>query len=240
MKNTKSVSIFFPCYNDEKSIKSLVVHAINVAKKLTSNYEIIVIDDGSTDTSKVVLKQLARSYKKLKLIFHNQNIGYGGALKTGFRVASKDLIFYTDGDGQYDVKELPLLYNLMTDDTNFVNGIKIVRHDPTIRVVFGNMYSLIIRWLFWIPIYDVDCDFRLIRKSLIKKLDLHCNSGAICVELVKNAQLNNAHFRQVTIHHYERPYGESQFFRIDRLLFTFIELFRLWFSLMMKTQSTPT
>jgi glycosyltransferase involved in cell wall biosynthesis len=238
IKNNPSITIFFPCYNDAKSIKPLAENAIRVAEKICANYEVIIIDDGSTDNSRQVLTDLAHSYKKLKLIFHKNNIGYGGALQSGFKEATKDLVFYTDGDGQYDVNEIPLLYNLMTDDIDFVNGIKMVRHDPTNRVVLGNMYSMFTRWLFWTPIYDVDCDFRLIRREVVQQLNLHCNSGAICIELVKKAQRSGARFRQVSIHHYERRYGKSQFFRADRLFYTLFELLLLWFNVMFKPYIT--
>src|SRR3989344_698908 len=167
-----SISIFFPCYNDEKSIVKLVKNAFKIVRKHTNNYEVIVIDDGSKDRSREALLKLAKEYPKLKLVFHRKNKGYGGALKSGFKTANKDLIFYTDGDGQYDVLELPLLLNLMTKDVNFINGIKMARHDPTYRIILGNAYSFFARWLFFLPIYDVDCDFRLIRKSIIKKIKL--------------------------------------------------------------------
>jgi glycosyltransferase involved in cell wall biosynthesis len=232
MIRNNSISIIFPCFNDSRSIKFLVEDAFEVVKALNVEHEVIVIDDGSTDASKAVLKTLARKYKHLKLIFHPHNIGYGGALRTGFSCASKDLIFYTDGDGQYDVKELFLLYTLMTPDINFVNGIKIGRHDPTYRIVIGNIYSMVIRWLFWLPIFDVDCDFRLMRRNLFTNIQLVSNSGSICVELVKKAQRNNAKFRQVSVHHYERRYGTSQFFRPERLLITFHELLLLWIDTM--------
>ena len=114
-------------------------------------------------------------------------MGYGGALISGFKQATKDLIFYTDGDGQYDVKELPLLHMAMSPDVSFVNGIKMDRQDYTYRVILGNLYALIIRWIYRLPIYDVDCDFRLIRKEIIKKIKLTKTSGAICTELVKKS-----------------------------------------------------
>jgi len=230
-KNNPCISVFFPCYNDSQSIGLLVNDAFSVLKKLTNNYEIIVVDDKSKDNSREVLKSLQTKYKKLKLVFHTKNKGYGGALKSGFKNSSKDLIFYTDGDGQYDVKELPLLFSLMSRDVDFVNGIKMARHDPSYRIVVGNLYNLFIRWFFWLPIYDVDCDFRLIRKKIIKKIKLTSNSGSICVELVKKSQRAGAVFRQVSVHHYERKFGQSQFFRIDRVLSTFQELITLWIHL---------
>ncbi len=231
-KNKLSISVFFPCYNDEKSIGKLVEDALGVLRQLTNDYEVIVIDDGSKDNSRDVLKVLAKKHKRLKLVFHEKNRGYGGALKSGFKTASKDLVFYTDGDGQYDVKELPILFSLMTSDVNFINGIKMARNDATYRIIIGNFYSLVIRWAFWLRITDVDCDFRLIRRSIVKKLDLKSNSGSICVELVKKAQRAGAKYRQVSVHHYERRFGNSQFFRLDRILKTFRELSKLWLQLM--------
>ncbi len=230
---SESVSIFFPCYNDSKSIGELVENAIDTIRKFTNKYEVIVVDDASTDNSKEVLEKLSKKYKHLKIIYHSKNQGYGGALRSGFNAARYGLIFYTDGDGQYDVRELPLLLSLMTKDCDFINGIKMSRHDPTYRIVVGNFYSFVIRWLFWTPIYDIDCDFRLIRKSLLQRLSLNNNSGSICIELVKKAQRAGAKFRQVSVHHLERRYGISQFFRVNRILQTFLELIMLWVKLML-------
>ncbi len=226
MKHT-GISVFFPCYNDAKSIGTLVSDAASVLRKLCNDWEIIVVNDGSTDESASVLAHLAKSLPQLRIITHLRNQGYGAALRSGFIAARKPYIFYTDGDGQYDVKELAILLPLMTKEIDFVNGIKISRKDPTYRVVLGNWYSLVARWLFWLPIYDVDCDFRLIRASVLRKIKLTSNSGAICVELVKKAQRAGARFRQVSVHHFERRHGASQFFRIDRLLTTLGELVRL-------------
>lgn len=227
-----SISAFFPCYNDSKTITKLVEDTLTILKKLTDDYEVIVIDDGSADNSVELLKKLTKKHKHFKLIEHKKNRGYGGALKTGFATASKDLIFYTDGDGQYDVKELPILFSLMSPDVDFVNGIKMTRQDAHYRIVIGNFYSMVVRWMFWLPIADVDCDFRLIRKSIIKKINLTSNSGSICVELVKKSHRANANFRQVSVHHLKREWGQSQFFVPKRLLSTFWELGNLWIKLM--------
>ena len=232
VKQEYSISVFFPCYNDAKSIRKLVEDSFLILKKITYNHEVIVIDDRSTDGSRKVLKNLSKKYKNLKLVFHERNLGYGGALRSGFKTASKELVFYTDGDGQYDVKELPILLSLLTKDIDIANGIKMSRHDPTYRIFIGNLYSFVARWMFFLPIYDVDCDFRLIRRSILRKLDLKSNSGSICVELVKKSQRAGAKFRQVSVHHKERKWGQSQFFRVDRILITFFELGKLWIKLM--------
>lgn len=231
LKRNPSISVFFPCYNDSKTIGKLVEDAFKILQALTDDYEVIVIDDGSMDESGEILKKLSKKYKHLKIISHLKNKGYGGALKSGFNAVSKSLVFYTDGDGQYDVKELPLLVSLLTPNVNFINGIKMERKDATYRVFFGNLHKFLTRWLFWLPVYDVDCDFRLIRTDLIKKLNLKSNSGSICVELVKKAEREGAKFRQVSVHHYERKFGKSQFFRPRQLLFTLLDLIHLWIQL---------
>lgn len=224
-----SITVFFPCYNDAKSIGRLVLEAQKTLKKLVDNWEIIVVNDGSTDGSATVLKELCRDVPRLRIITHKYNRGYGAALRSGFAAARKSLVFYTDGDGQYDVKELAILLPLMTRGIDFVNGIKMVRKDPTYRIFLGNWYSLVARWMFWLPIYDVDCDFRLIRRTILRKLSFISNSGSICIELVKKAELAGAIFRQVSVHHYERKHGVSQFFRADRLFNTFYEVIIFWF-----------
>lgn len=226
-----SISVFFPCYNDAKSIGRLVLDAQKTLNGLTEDWEIIVVNDGSTDDSLTVLEKLRRRCPRLRIINHLQNKGYGAALRSGFAASSKSLVFYTDGDGQYDAKGLAELLPLMTKNADFINGIKMNRKDPTYRVVIGNWYSFIARWVFWLPIYDVDCDFRLIRRSILKRINLVSNSGAICVELVKKSQCAGARFRQVSVRHYERKFGSSQFFRASRILLTAYELVRIWMGL---------
>jgi glycosyltransferase involved in cell wall biosynthesis len=227
-----SISAFFPCYNDSKTIGDLVVEAERQLQQLTDDYEIIVINDGSSDDSADVLRDLALRMPRLKVITHERNRGYGGALRSGFAAATKELVFYTDGDGQYDVRELPVLLMLLTDDTDFVNGIKMMRHDPVYRVHAGNLHRFFMRWLFWLPIHDVDCDFRLIRRRILDGVRLRSNSGSICVELVKDAQRAGAGFREVSVHHYARKWGQSQFFRPMRIIETYLHLAYIWFELM--------
>ncbi|HEX6324287.1 MAG TPA: glycosyltransferase, partial [Vicinamibacterales bacterium] len=160
------------------------------------------------------------------------NRGYGGALRSGFAAATKELVFYTDGDGQYDVRELPLLVMLMSSDTDFVNGVKMKRQDPAYRVHVGNLHQFLMRWVFWLPIRDVDCDFRLIRRRILERIELRSTSGSICVELVKHAQRAGAEFREVSVHHYARKFGASQFFRPGRIIGTYLHLAAVWLELM--------
>jgi glycosyltransferase involved in cell wall biosynthesis len=234
-----SISAFFPCYNDESTIADLVREADAQLRCATDDYEIIVVNDGSRDRSAAVLADLAARVPRLRIVTHPVNRGYGGALRSGFAAATKDVVFYTDGDGQYDVKEIPIMLALLVDDTDFVNGMKMSRSDPAYRVFIGNLHKFVTRWAFWLPIDDVDCDYRLIRRAVLDRIELRSNSGSICVELVKRAQRAGAGFRQVSVRHYSRQFGSSQFFRPGRILRTYADLARMWFMLMVVRENTP-
>jgi len=232
MENQRlSLSIFFPCYNDKGTIGTLVLEAKQVAEKLTNDFEIIVIDDGSTDGSRELLRSLQNEVHQLRLVFHKKNKGYGATLRSGFKASVKDLIFYTDGDGQYDVKELPLLWKKMSKDIDIVNGYKIKRSDPMHRIIVGAIYQYIMKLAFSLPIKDPDCDYRLIRKRVFEKVNLKSNTGTITIELVKKIQQAGFKFTQVGVHHYFRTYGKSQFFNFSRVIKTLYKLIILWFEL---------
>jgi glycosyltransferase involved in cell wall biosynthesis len=232
MTRPPSISVFFPCYNDARTIGGLVQRAEEVLAGLVDDYEIIVVNDGSRDDSAAVLGALAAQMPRLSIVTHETNRGYGGALRSGFARATKELVFYTDGDGQYDVGELPIMLMLLTDDTHVVNGMKMTRHDPPYRVFIGNLHRFVTRWSFWLPINDVDCDFRLIRRSTLDKIRLSSSSGSICVELVKQAQRAGAQFREVSVHHYARRSGVSEFFTPRRIIHTYADLAVMWVELM--------
>src|SRR5205809_425691 len=135
-----SLSVFFPAYNDSGTIASLVIRALQTAAKLTANHEVIVVNDGSTDATAQILDALALVYPGLRVVTHQTNRGYGGALRSGFSAASKDIIFYTDGDAQYDPAEMELLWNQMKPGVDLVNGYKISRSDPWHRIFIGRLY----------------------------------------------------------------------------------------------------
>jgi glycosyltransferase involved in cell wall biosynthesis len=229
-----SLSIFFPAYNDAGTIASLVLVAHMTARELTSDYEITVVDDGSPDHTGVLLDEMARHFSWLRVIHHAKNRGYGGALRTGFSSATKDLIFYTDGDAQYDPREMVKLYEALKPGVDLVNGYKIGRSDPPHRVVIGRVYHWFVRTVFGLRLRDVDCDFRLMRRAVFDKVVLTRSSGVICVELMKKVQDHGYQVAEVPVHHYHRSYGRSQFFNVPRVGRTLIDLMRLWVELVVR------
>ncbi|MBA3240135.1 MAG: glycosyltransferase family 2 protein [Acidobacteria bacterium] len=227
----EGISVFFPAYNDAGTIATLVREALKVLPTLTEDYEVIVVNDGSTDETPAILDELARSNPRVRAIHHEQNKGYGGALRTGFESAAKDLIFYTDGDGQYDVRELARLHPLLGDGVDIVNGYKLKRADTKHRQVIGAIYNQLARFLFRLPVRDVDCDFRLMRRRAVRRVELVSSSGVICVELVRKLHAAGCVFAEAPVQHYPRLHGRSQFFTLKRVARTAADFFALWLKL---------
>jgi len=231
------LSVFFPAYNDGGTIASLVISAIKVAGTLTPDFEVIVVNDGSTDDTPQILDELARLYPQhLRVVHHPKNRGYGGALRSGFATAAKDLVFYTDGDGQYDPAEMTVLWQKMSDDVDWVNGWKISRADPVHRIVIGRVYHHTVKLLFGLTVRDVDCDFRLMRRRIFDVVRLEKNSGVICLEMMKKFQDHGFRVAETPVHHYHRAHGHSQFFNFRRIFQTGIDVLKLWWALVVRRE----
>ncbi|MEA2639337.1 MAG: hypothetical protein QOF51_731 [Chloroflexota bacterium] len=235
-----SISAFFPAYNDSGTIASMVVVADMTLRKITDDYEVIVVNDGSPDHCGEILADLQTRYPALRVVTHEKNRGYGGALRSGFANATKELIFYTDGDAQYDPREITTLIEAFGPQVDMVNGYKIHRNDPINRKIIGRVYHHVVRIAFGLKLSDVDCDFRLIRRNVFDVVHLESNSGVICVELMKKIQDAGFHIVEVPVHHYHRAYGISQFFNFRRVGRTGVDLLKLWHRLVVKGESRRT
>jgi glycosyltransferase involved in cell wall biosynthesis len=231
-----SVTVFFPCYNDAGTIPTMILRALEVLPQITDDYEVIVINDGSRDDSGRVLDVIAARFDHLRVIHREQPSGYGGVLRSGFAAARKDWVFYTDGDAQYDVRELALLAARVGDGVDMVNGYKIKRHDPRHRVIIGLAYQYFVKLAFGLGIRDVDCDFRLMRRAIFDHIRLESTTGTITVELVKKIQDAGYTIVEVPVHHWYRQYGESQFFNFSRVGGTLLALIDWWWRLVVKKE----
>jgi glycosyltransferase involved in cell wall biosynthesis len=225
----EAISVFFPCYNDEASIGRMVDVAVATLERVgVSDAEVIVINDGSTDGSAAVLAELAQREPRLRVVTHERNRGYGGALLSGFDAATRQWVFYTDGDGQFDPAELELLVQRASDDVDVVQGYKLRRADGVVRTIIGRVYHRFVKLMFGLHIRDTDCDFRLIRRSALDRVTLVHTTGVICVELVRKLQDAGARFTEVGVHHYRRVHGTSEFFRVGAIERTLRDLAALW------------
>jgi glycosyltransferase involved in cell wall biosynthesis len=236
----QAISVFFPCYNDEATIGRMVELAARTIDECGVDGDITVVDDGSTDSSPQVLAEAASREPRLQIVTHEANRGYGGALLSGFAAATRQWVFYTDGDAQFDPTELALLVEAARDTVDVVQGYKIRRADNLARRVIGRVYHRFVAFAFGLKIRDTDCDFRLIRKTALDRITLVHSTGVICVELVKKLQESGARFVEVPIHHYPREHGQSQFFHFSSVVRSLSDLVGLWFSEVLFRRSRAT
>ncbi|HUF98414.1 MAG TPA: glycosyltransferase family 2 protein [Ilumatobacter sp.] len=229
-----SISVVFPCYNDEHTIGGLVDDAYRVLSPLVARVEVIVVDDKSPDGAGALLDMMAVDRSWLRVIHHEVNGGYGQALISGFSAARHDWIFYTDGDAQYDAKEAAKFVPFATDQVDIVQGYKVGRGDAWYRKVIGRMYHHTVKLMFGLYVRDTDCDFRLFRRELFTSRPLTSTSGVICVEMMYRFQSAGARFVEVPVHHYFRPHGSSQFFRLPAVAHSARQLAELWWRVVVR------
>lgn len=231
-----SISGFFPYLNDWGTIGSLVTSLDDVLQKRARQYEIVVVDDGSDKRSKEILQTLKKKFPKLRIVSHQKNGGYGAAIKSGIKTSRFDWIFYTDGDAQYDPKDLEKLLNVLGSKSDVINGYKIKRNDPWYRIFLGKSYHHTVKLFFRTPIRDTDCDFRLMRKSIFNKVNLESDTGLICVEMIKKISDFGFKFQEIPVNHYWRTSGKSQFFNFKRTSAVLFGLSKLWYKLVVKKE----
>jgi glycosyltransferase involved in cell wall biosynthesis len=238
MSNIKkpTISAFFPFLNDWGTIGSLVTAVDAILQKVASNYEIIIVDDGSDEKSKEILKMLDKKFPKLRIITHKTNKGYGGALKSGIYGSKMDWIFYTDGDAQFDPRDLKILLDKKNKTTDIICGYRIKRADPFYRLLTGRTYHYLTKLLFNIPLKDIDSDFRLMRRGIFEKVKLESDSGLICVEMIRKIADFGYKFQDVGVTHYWRTSGKSAFFNINRISKVVFGLLVLWYHLVIKKE----
>jgi len=234
VSSRRGISAVFPCYNDAGTIGRMVEKTLAVLSPLADDYEVVVVENGSTDhTARVLAEAETRFGDRLNVLRFGRPLGYGGAVRAGFAAARYPLVFYTDGDAQYDVAELPLLYESMRREedagrrVDVVTGRKIARHDAWPRRLASWAWQRANRLVFRYSVHDVDCDFRIIKRHVLDALPLRERHGTFPLELMTT--IHDAGFRtvEVAVHHYPRTYGESQFFRWRYLSSTAVDWFRL-------------
>ncbi len=237
MEKLKSLTIFFPFLNDEKNVNRMISDAYKYGKKLTDNLEVIAIHGGnSTDKTLSVIKKQKKYYPELVIIDKTKNIEGYAVIRYGFYNASKDWVFYTDGDGQYDVKQLEkLVTKQLQTGADVVNGYKLQRSDSLTRKIFGSFYKLLLRRIYNLPVSDIDCDFRLIRRRFLKNIKFRCSSAAICLVLINELKKAGAKFAEVPVYHSKRKYGKSQFFKLKYIYPTFLDNLKFFFNYFFNT-----
>jgi Glycosyl transferase family 2 len=202
-----SLSIVLPCFNEEGNVARAVAEACAAAQAVGDDYEILVVDDGSADRTRVIAERLALVDAHVRLVAHDRNRGYGAAVRSGFRAARMDWIVLTDGDLQFDLMELADLAPL-TREADIVAGFRIARVDPVHRRVNAAAWNQLVRRAFDIPLRDIDCAFKLMRRTLIQSLDLTAEGAMVSAELVAKASAAGARFAEAGVDHRPRIAGK--------------------------------
>lgn len=221
-----SVSVFFPCYNEQGNVGRTVENALSVLKTLDADFEVIIVDDGSADQTGRIADELARREPRVKVVHHPRNLGYGAALQSGFKAASKELVFYSDGDGQFDMKEMPPLLELM-EHYDIVSCYRMDRRDPLMRKINGWAWTKLVCLVFGLKIRDIDCAFKLYKRAIFDHIQMVSTGALISAEILARAARKGYRITQKGVHHYPRTAGVQTGASFRVILRAFRELIKL-------------
>jgi len=221
-----SLTIFFPCHNEEANVERLARLAVDVGRRVADDLEVIIVDDGSSDATGTIADALDAEIPEVRAVHNNPNRGYGGELQRGFAEASKNWIFYTDGDGQFDLEELPGLIPLL-EQYDVVSCYRIDRKDPLVRKINAFAWTTLVNAMFRINLRDIDCAFKIYPKTFIDETDVRSTGALIDTEMLAKARNKQLAIGQVGVHHYARTAGEQSGANAGVILRAFKELFQL-------------
>ncbi len=221
-----SVSVFFPCYNEEANVEATTTAALAAVEKISQDYEIIIVNDGSKDRTGEIADRLAGENDCVKAVHNNPNLGYGGALQRGFREAAKDWVFYTDGDGQFDFNEIRALLPLL-DRYDIVSAYRLDRKDSFVRKMNAFAWTTLVNTVFGLWLRDIDCAFKIFPRKLFDEIEMKSMGALIDAEILARAKRLGYTIGQTGIHHYARTAGEQTGANLGVIARAFKELFKL-------------
>ncbi len=228
----KSISFVLPAYNEEENIEKAVRAVVQAAEGLDLEaYEVIVVNDGSADRTHEILERLREENPHVRPIHHPQNIGYADALKTGFTSAMLPLVFYTDSDLQFDVKEVKNLLPAI-EDYDIVCGFRIYRYDPLTRLFLAWGYNLVARTIFRLRVRDIDCAFKLFRREVFDVIEIRSKKFFVDTEVLAKARHHGFRMTEIGVRHYPRVGGRSTV-RPSHIISTLRELAKMWLEIYM-------
>lgn len=226
LPNAPSLSVFFPCFNERDNLESLIREAVQVLDTIHRDYEIIIVDDGSSDGTGELAEALAAKIPALRVIHHPHNRGYGAALQSGFRAATKTLVFYTDGDHQFDLKELPGILPLI-EQFDIVSGYRMNRQEGRLRKFNAFCWTRLVCFMFRLNLKDIDCAFKLYKRAIFDDIEMVSTGALIDTEILARAARKGYTITQLGVHHYPRRAGASTGANPKVILKAFYELFKL-------------
>ncbi len=224
--NPLRLTVFFPCYNEEANVERTTEKALAACRDLTNDFEIIIVDDGSKDRTAKLADDLAAKYPEVRAVHNNPNLGYGGALQRGFREATKDWVFYTDGDGQFDFGEIKKLLPLL-ENHDIVSAYRMNRKDSLMRKLNAFCWGTLVNLVFGLNIRDIDCAFKIFPRSLFDHIQMRSMGALIDTEILAQSKYLGYKIGQLGVNHYARTAGEQSGANLKVIARAFLELFRL-------------
>ena len=206
MERLSSISAFFPAYNEEENVAGMVERLRGVLPRVADAWEIIVVDDGSRDGTAAIADRLAAADARVRVVHHPTNRGYGGALKSGFAASRHAWVFFTDGDGQFDVGEIDRLAALVPA-ADIAVGYRLERAEGALRRLNAAAWNWLVRLLFRFRVRDVDCAFKLIDRTVLERVHPEADGAMISTELLARAARAGFRIAEVGVHHYPRQHG---------------------------------
>lgn len=219
--------MFFPCYNEQENVGRTAQRAKEVCEGLGADFEIILVNDGSADETGARADAIAAGDSRVRVVHHPHNMGYGAALQSGIRAAKKELIFFTDGDGQFDIGEIKLLLPLI-EQNDIVCGYRLDRKDPFMRKLNGWMWTRLVNLLFGMDIRDIDCAFKLFRAEIFEGMTMSSEGALISAEILARGTRRGYRIAEVGVHHYPRTAGKQTGAKPAVIMRAFKELFKLY------------
>lgn len=221
-----SLSVFFPCYNEAENVERVVRMAVEVLERLAADWEIIIVDDGSADRTGPIADRLAAEEPRIRAAHHRRNRGYGAALRTGFAAARKDYVFYTDGDGQFDIAELAGLLELR-GSADIISGYRANRQEGLVRRLNAKCWGWLVKRVLNFRCRDVDCAFKLYRREIFDRIELRSTGALIDAEVLARAARLGCTIRDTPVTHLPRIAGTQTGAKFSVILRAFKELLKL-------------
>lgn len=222
----RSLSIFMPAYNEEGNIEISLKAADEIANQISEKYEILLVDDGSTDQTVNIAKKLQAHNPNIKIVQHESNWGYGAALQTGIKNCQYEYIFFTDADLQFDFLELR---SFLPQLSNFdvIIGYRLKRQDPFIRLLNAKLWNLLVRIFFHLKVKDINCAFKLFKKEVIQKIDIYSKGAMVSAEILIKLKQNNVPIMELPVTHKPRRRGSATGAKVSVILLAIKELIQI-------------
>tara|TARA_B100001063_G_C16628478_1_gene484515 strand:- start:55 stop:774 length:720 start_codon:yes stop_codon:yes gene_type:complete len=235
MNSPRSISLIFPLYRDKFTVKKVIDKSLKILKKLKIKYEIIIIDDCCPDKSGLVALKYSKKNKKIKVIFHKKNLGYGAAIRSGFKNSKYECVYAVDGDGEFGIalNDLPRVLKKYTIN-DLVITYRYKKRYKTTRIIISWVYNFILRLLFNINFKDISCGARLVNKKILKKIKLTTNSPFIGAELAIKAKYLGYKVDEVGIHSFPSNFRAGSSVVFKNILKTLYDIFKLYYKIFVK------